>query len=146
MDRAWKCVSISLAALLAASLVGAFLLLRGCRERPKPNAGPKRTMDPEYIKELGDVHDEQRKLAGKRHEAVKALEPFLEKARAALPAGAADAQVKAELDAHPEKYPGWAEAYAGAVQASDDLEKNLEQAQRTVRAHILKESGSKRKR
>lgn len=130
--------------LLVAGLV-AVLCVRGCRkEQPSP---PKydRTKDPAYRQELLDIQKNRKPLVKARNETVSEMEALIAKARAALPAGATDEEVKAELDGHPEKYPEWKGLYEKIVKENTAIEGSLKDAQSRVRARILKELGPRAK-
>ena len=88
-----------IAVLLVAGLV-AVLCVRGCRKEPPPPTYD-RTKDPAYREELKGVLDARKSLVKARHETVSEMESVIAKARAALPAGATDEEVKAELQARP---------------------------------------------
>lgn len=47
------------------------------------------------------------------------LEALIDRARAALPEGANEEQIKIELDGNPEKYPEWTKLYAQATELAE---------------------------
>ena len=128
---------IAIAALAAAVVV--LLCMRGCSRRP---AGDDRTKDPEYIQSLKDVRAAQKPLVRARHKTVSEMEAVIAKARQALPAGATDDQVKAELDGHPERYPEWKGLNERIAADNAAIEGNLKDAQSRVRARIMKQLGT----
>ena len=131
-----------IAVLLVAGL--AVLCMRGCRkEQPSPTYD--RTKDPAYRQELLDIQKDRKPLVKARNETVSEMEALIAKARAALPAGATDEDVKAELDGHPEKYPEWKGLYERIVKENTAIEGSLKDAQSRVRARILKELGPRAK-
>ena len=131
-----------IAVLLVAGL--AVLCVRGCRkEQPSPTYD--RTKDPAYRQELLDIQKNRKPLVKARNETVSEMEALIAKARAALPAGATDEEVKAELDGHPEKYPEWKGLYERIVKENAAIEGSLKDAQSRVRARILKELGPRAK-
>ena len=118
----------------------------GCEDKkPEVSKGPARLQDPQYVKQLEDVRTGLKAPAKASNEVKSEMMKVIAAARANLPKDATDEQVKAELDAHPEKYPTWKdlEAKNGAVNA--DIEKKLEDAQKIVRARILKELAEQKK-
>lgn len=123
--------------LLVAGLVVAFCCMRGCRPSEDDRAD-----DPAYNQSLNDVVEARKPLVKARNETVSEMKALIAKARAALPAGAADEDVKAELEGHPEKYPGWKDLNERIVKDNAAIEGSLKDAQERVRARILKQLGS----
>ena len=132
-----------IAALLAAGLA-AVLCMRGCARTPA-DEGYNRVKDPEYRQELLDIQKNRTPLVKARNETVSEMESVIAKARAALPQGATDEEVKAELDGHPEKYPEWKGLYEKITKDNAAIEDSLKDAQSRVRARILKELGPRAK-
>ena len=129
--------------LLVAGLV-AVICVRGCRkEQPSPTYD--RTKDPAYRQELLDIQKDRNRLVKARQKTVSEMESVIAKARAALPAGATDEEVKAELDGHPEKYPEWKGLNEKIAKDNAAIEGSLKDAQSRVRARILKELGPRAK-
>ena len=128
-----------IAVLLVAGLV-AVLCVRGCRKEPPPPTYD-RTKDPAYRQELKDVMNARKPLVKARNETVSEMEAVIAKARAALPAGATDEEVKAELDGNPEKYPEWKSLNEKIAKDNAAIEDSLKDAQSRVRARIMKEIG-----
>ena len=133
---AWIAV---LAALLAAGLA-VVLCIRGCAG-DVVDQGYDRTKDPAYRQELLDIQNNRKPLVKARNETVSEMEAVIAKARAALPNGATDEEVKAELDGHPEKYPDWKSLNEKIAKDNAAIEDSLKDAQSRVRARILKELG-----
>ncbi len=136
---AWIAVLLALAALAAVVVA---LCVRGCRRGPD---GYDRTKDPEYVNELKGVIEARKPLVKARNETVSAMKALIAKARAALPAGASDEDVKAELEGHPEKYPEWKGLYEQVLRDNAAIEGSLKDAQSRVRARIMKELGPQAK-
>ena len=132
---AWIAVLLALVALAAVVVT---LCVRGCRRGPE---GDDRTKDPEYTNELKDIIEARKPLVKARNETVSGMKALIAKARAALPAGASDEEVKAELDGHPKKYPEWKGLYEQVLRDNAAIEGNLKDAQSRVRARIMKEHG-----
>lgn len=131
---AWLAVALAMAALA----VVVVLCVRGCRRGPE---GYDRTKDPEYANELKDVLAARKPLVKARNETVSGMKALIAKARAALPAGATDEDVKAELDGHPEKYPEWKGLSEQILRDNAAIEDSLKDAQSRIRARIMKELG-----
>ena len=131
---AW--IAVLLAMVVLAVVVA--LCVRGCRRGP---AGDDRTKDPAYAQELKDVLEARKPLVKARNQTASEMKDVIAKARAALPAGATDEEVKAELDGHPEKYPEWKGLSEKIVQDNAAIEDSLKDAQSRVRARIMKELG-----
>ena len=127
-----------IAVLLVAGLV-AVLCVRGCRK--EQSSAYDRTKDPAHRQELKDVMNARKPLVKARNETVSEMEAVIAKARAALPAGATDEEVKAELDGNPEKYPEWKSLNEKIAKDNAAIEDSLKDAQSRVRARILKELG-----
>lgn len=107
-----------------------------------PSAPPKvlrRMDDPAYQKALREVQAQRRKMAEARAQIRERMRELSAQARAALPADATDAQVKAELEGKPQTYPDWAELARRLQELEKAAEKDLREARDLVRARILKE-------
>ena len=131
---AW--IAVLLAMVVLAVVVA--LCVRGCRRGP---AGDDRTKDPAYAQELKDVLEARKPFVKARNQTASEMKDVIAKARAALPAGATDEEVKAELDGHPEKYPEWKGLSEKIVQDNAAIEGSLKDAQSRIRARIMKELG-----
>jgi hypothetical protein len=97
------------------------------------------------VNELKGVIEARKPLVKARNETVSAMKALIAKARAALPAGASDEDVKAELEGHPEKYPEWKGLYEQVLRDNAAIEGSLKDAQSRVRARIMKELGPQAK-
>ncbi len=131
---AWIAVALALAVLA----VVVALCVRGCRG---DSEGYDRTQDTAYTQELKDVIEARKPLVKARNETVSGMKALIAKARAALPAGATDEEVKAELDGHPEKYPEWKDLNDKIAKDNAAVEDSLKDAQSRVRARLMKELG-----
>jgi len=97
--------------------------LPGCRgEKKAPEAGKTDTAEKVPLFQQQEFRNE---LAQKRQERMEQivipfneirvkLEALVAQARAALPEGASDEQIRTELDGNPEKYPEWSKLFAQA--------------------------------
>ena len=63
-----------------------------------------------------------------------------EQAKKALPSGATDAQVAAEIEGNPQKYPAWRELVAALEKNAEESQRNRATAAATVRRRILRET------
>ena len=131
---AWLAVALAMAVLA----VVVALCVRGCRGGSE---GYDRTQDPAYAQELKDVLEARKPLVKARNQTASEMKDVIAKARAALPAGATDEEVKAELEGHPEKYPEWKGLSEKIVQDNAAIEDSLKDAQSRVRARLMKELG-----
>ena len=98
-----------------------------------------RTQDPEYAAALRDVQAKRNTVAARRHKIVEQMEALVAQARAALPAGATEEQVRDELQNNPKKYPGWRELSRILRARNEQAEKELADARRLVMARIRQE-------
>ncbi|MGN0853553.1 MAG: hypothetical protein ACI4Q3_09285 [Kiritimatiellia bacterium] len=128
------------APFLAAALV--LFCLCGCEDRKSgtpPPAPPPRTQDPAYLKQLDEGRQALKAPARESNRVKAELAAVVASARANLPQGATDEQIRAELDGHPEKYPKWKDLVSANEAANAAIEKRLEENRKIVRARILKE-------
>ena len=138
------------ALLAAVATLLLFTVFTGCDEKPQTPVTresqpvPHRMENPAYRETLAKARDEQKAIARRRNAAVEGLEALIQRAREALPAGATDEQIKAELESHPTKYPGWRELMSRVEAANAAAGKNLDVLRREVRMQILKESAAQR--
>lgn len=128
-------------ALLAAivATVVAIVCVRGCRTQPPKD---DRTKDAAYAQSLKDVMKERKPLVKARDKTAAEMQAVIDRARAALPEGATDEAVKAELEGHPDKYPEWKGLNERIAADNAAIEGSLKDARSRVRARILKEMGS----
>lgn len=136
----WLVQSLAPFATVAAAVgIAAFC---GCEK--KPEVYTVRGEDPVYQKTLRETRTRQNEQAAVRARIEPQLKELVARARAALPKDATDEQVRAELEAHPERYPGWKALSSALVQANANLEQEMARARATVRARILKEAADRR--
>lgn len=104
----------------------------------------ERAHDAAYQKQLGDVGKERHRIIQKRALAERRMEQLRVRARKALPPGATDAQVEAELEANPTKYLAWRELVS-AWKASVAEEERLNAAMQAAVARRIsrKETGNR---
>lgn len=119
-----------------------YTVLVGCEK--KPEVVVERSEDPVYQKELASAVTERSRAAGAREKIARQMEELVARARAALPQGSTDEQVKAELEGNPEKYPGWKALSEALVKANARLDETAAKARDTVRARILKEAADQK--
>ena len=131
---------------VAMALLAALWGCDGRKEAPAPAApAPKaqvyesRQQDPEYKAQLETIQTEEKQVARRHAYAVSGLEALIAKARKVVGANATDDQVKAEIEAHPERYVGWKELQARLQASNAEIENQLEKARVNVRARILRE-------
>jgi len=98
-----------------------------------------RAHDAEYQKQLkGYVAVERQVQAGRAGIEAK-MAQLRERAKKALPAGATDEQIEAELVNNPRKYPAWNELCAALKSIGEEVERNRAAAQTAVRRRVLRE-------
>ncbi|MBQ6340836.1 MAG: hypothetical protein IJI36_16990 [Kiritimatiellae bacterium] len=137
-----------LVALLGAVLCVCACLV-GCERKesapPAPavtNASAKaasRLDDPAYRAQVTNLIAAQRRTYVAREQILARMEQVRERARKALPEGATDEQVKAELESNPRQYPAWRELVAALEQNAEESKRNSAAAQTTIRRRILRE-------
>ena len=121
----------------------------GCEKSASPSKGDAatnapaafvpRTKDPAYKKALNDVQKLRKALAAERMEVVAQMENLVARARAALPEGATELQIRDELLNNPRKYPGWRELSRKLRELNALAEKELADTRRLVTARIRQE-------
>ena len=126
--------------------------LVGCERRetapsnppPEPEAKPSdtsieaRANDAAYQEKLKGHLADQHRVRERRSKVEARVAKLREIARKALPPGATDEQVEAELDGNPRKYPEWRERIAALKASFAEEEKLVAEAQATVRQRILR--------
>lgn len=132
----------SLAPFATVAVVVGIAAFCGCEK--KPEVYTVRGEDPVYRKTLHETRMRQNEQAAVRARIEPQLKELVARARAALPKDATDEQVRAELEAHPEKYPGWKALSDALAKANANLEQEMARARATVRARILKEAADRR--
>lgn len=128
----------SLAPFATVAVVVGIAAFCGCEK--KPEVYTVRGEDPVYRKTLHETRTRQNEQAAVRARIEPQLKELIARARAALPKDATDEQVRAELEAHPERYPGWKALSGALAKANANLEQEMARARATVRARILKEA------
>jgi len=98
-----------------------------------------RTQDPKYTEALRGVQAKRNAIAARRYDVVEKMERLVARARAALPEGATDEQVRNELLNNPRKYPGWRELSRILSARNERANRELEDARRLVMARIRQE-------
>lgn len=137
----------SLAPFATVAVAVGIAALCGCEKKPhekKPEVYTVRGEDPVYQKALHETHARQNEQAAVRNRIEPQLKELVARARAALPKDATDEQVRAELEAHPERYPGWKALSSALAKTNANLEQEMARARATVRARILKEAADRR--
>ena len=157
MQKDMKRKNDRLVALLGAVLcVCACLVGCGRKEEPAPSASPapeakpavtsvvSRADDAAYQAQVKKfIADAPRPLV-KRDKIRARMDRLRERARKALPAGATEEQVTAELENNPRKYPAWRELVAALKAIPDEVERNRAAAQSAIRQRISRESADRR--
>ena len=129
--------------------------LCGCEKKPdggqktpdaaaRPEVYTTRGQDPAYTNALHEARAKQTHIVAVQAKLRPQIAAFMARARAALPAGATDDQVRAELDAHPEKYPGWTALAKAKAQADARLTDAHARTRETVRRRIVQEAADRR--
>jgi hypothetical protein len=109
----------------------------------EPAARPlSRMEDPKYREQLKGHIDDQKAVARELNDIEMKMELQRKRARAALGADATDAQVVAELEANPMKYPEWKYLVGRRNAAERDLKRKRDEARATVLARIAQEQQS----
>ena len=137
-----------LVALLGAVLCVCACLV-GCERKESASSAPavtnapakavSRMDDPAYRAQVTNLIAAQRRTNVARERILARMEQVRERARKALPEGATDEQVKAELESNPRQYPAWRELVAALEQNAEESKRNSAAAQTTIRRRILRE-------
>lgn len=113
-----------------------------------PAAAPKkdvsRANDAAYQERLKEFGREKQSIGKRRSKIESYMAQLREHAKKALPEGATDAQVLAELENNPKKYPAWRELVAAMKDCGSDEERNTAAAQAAVRQRIQQEVSERR--
>ena len=132
---------------VCACLVGCERKESASPEPPAPavtNASAKKAVsradDAAYQAQLKDHIAAQRSVNVAREKILARMEQVRERARKALPKGATDEQVKAELEGNPRKYPAWGELVAALAKSQEELENKKASAEAAIRRRILREA------
>jgi len=119
--------------------------LTGCgrEESPTPSAAPakdvSRANDTAYQEQLKAFGKDKQGIGNQRAKIESHMALLRERARKALPEGATDAQVLAELEGNPKKYPAWRELTNALKDNWAKEEQNRAAAQAAVRRRIQRE-------
>lgn len=124
------------------TLVLGIAALCGCEK--KAEVYTTRGDDPAYRQSLRESRERQSEKAAVRARIVPQMEELVARARAALPAEATDAQIRAELESNPGKYPGWKALSAALAKVNAELKGEMGNARAIVRARILKEAADRK--
>lgn len=104
-----------------------------------PTSIEARAKDKDYQAELQASIAAQRRTMAERAKIESRIAELRERARKALSEGATDAQVLAELENNPRKYPAWRELSAAMKANVAEEEKLKAVAQSALRQRILRE-------
>ena len=98
----------------------------------------ERAHDPAYQKRLGEFGEGMKRIVQRRAKIEARMAPLRERARKALPSGATAAQVEAELEGHPKRYPAWRELSDALKSLAVEEGELRAAAQATVARRILR--------
>lgn len=106
-----------------------------------PTAKPKmlRADDAAYQAQLKDCIAAQRRTSAARERILAQMERLRARAKKALPANATDAQVTAEIENNPRKYPGWFELVTALEKNTEENKSNQAAARAMIRRRIQRE-------
>ena len=135
LRKAWFILPLA-AALIA---LAAYFASRG-KDGGESVVSEETTMEEHYA-ELDKMRTEGRlPIVKERAKAVKAMEAIIAEARNALAAGGvenpSDAQLKAEIEGHPEKYPEWKDLHAKVTRLNEEYVAKQREMQAAVREHM----------
>ena len=99
-----------------------------------------RADDPAYQAKLQKHIATQRRTNVSRARVLAQMAQIREQAKKALPADATDAQVVAEIEGNPGKYPAWRELAAALEKNAEEIQRNRASATATVRRRLLRET------
>ena len=144
-----KCLDKGRIAPQLAAVMLLFVAVCGCERGtvvPKAEEKPTRADDPVYKKALEDVQTQRKKLASRRAKVVDQMQKLVARARAALPEGATEEQIRNELQDNPQKYPGWRELSLKLRELNEAANKDLNDSRRLVAERIRQEQTDPSKR
>ena len=135
---------------LAVAAFAVFALLSGCEKKASPKTpggtvATDRLNDPAYVAALEKAEKRQNEILARQKPISKNMERMRQRARDVLGKEATEAQIAAELDAHPEKYPGWRELKAQARDADAEMKNENARMRELVRRRILKDMAARKK-
>ena len=113
-------------------------------KEPPPLSIEARAKDKEYQSELQASITAQRLVQAERAKIESRIAEVRARARKALPEGATEAQVIAELENNPKKYPAWRELVAAKKANSVEEQNAKAMAQAALRQRILREKSKGR--
>lgn len=96
----------------------------------------ERAHDPAYQKRLGEFVEGMKRIVQRRAKIEARMAPLRELAKKAVPPDATEAQVEAELEGNPKRYPGWNELVAARKSLAVEEEKLKAAAQAAVARRI----------
>lgn len=145
-----KIVRQLVAPCLAVAAFAVFTALPGCGKKAPPaspggGAATDRLNDPAYVATLEKAEKRQNEILARQKPLSRNMERMRQRARDVLGKDATEAQVVAELDAHPEKYPGWRELKAQARDADAEMKRENARMREIVRRRILKDMAARKK-
>ena len=109
----------------------------------QPGKDVSRAHDAAYQEQIKEFPQEMRRILKERAKVESRMAQLREFAKKALPEGATDAQVLAELENNPKKYPAWRELVAAMKENDVEQERNRAAAQSAVRQRIQRESAER---
>lgn len=134
LRKAWFILPFA-AALIA---LAAYFALRG--KDGGESVVSEETSLQEHYAELEKMRKERLPIANERVKVVKEMEAIIAEARNALAAAGvenpSDAQLKAEIEGHPEKYPEWKNLYAKVEKLNSEYSAKLRETQAAVREQM----------
>ncbi len=133
-----KQIGQSIVPFATVAMVLVLTAFTGCER--KPEVYTARGNDPAYKEALKEMRTRQNKKVVVRDRIVSQMEELIAYARRALPQGATDEQVRAELEGNPQKYPAWASLTNALAKANGELAGEMARTRDVVRARILKEA------
>ncbi len=98
-----------------------------------------RSQDPAYQGLLKENVNGKQRIMAERTKIESRIAQLRDHARKALPQGATDAQVNAELENNPKKYPAWRELNAALKANAAEFERSHAEARSLVRQRIQRE-------
>ena len=107
---------------------------------PAAKQAVSRAGDAAYQAQLKGRIAAQRNVDVGREKILARMEQLRERARKALPEGATEEQVKAELEGDPRKYPAWGELVSALAKNQKELENKKASAYAAIRSRILREA------
>ena len=138
MRHAWYILPSIAAVLLAFTAV-----FWGCGKGEGGDGVDSSAAEQELIKNLEGKRAERLVVADARTKAVREMESLVAKARTELAKRGiekpSDDELKAEIEGHPDAYPGWKELYAQVEKLNGDYSAKLKEAQDAVREKMLRE-------